>query len=1024
MISRKPKRDQADSEPAAGTPITLGDLIRRNRLLAQSSIDCLADMSDLPIAMVRRPEPAQLFETYRVKHSFFDRRFPSIDKFHEFILQANSQPLDTIAAISQNPEEWRPLFDDLYRDIFLTRPARAEPVIRLLRDHWTWKWVETLAIYDTLVHKDADQSSIQFYESFSAGIWLSALSQCADRSNYILLGPIKNKTGPVQELSRGLSDTVLSYYATCTEKLPPIHAMSRYEQFFHEKPSIYPKDLARLKEVVARSFDAIGSVVWPKDHMVDYFDITAVTEFTFLISELLHEDLQLKPKFNYNELSILYQYPSYLESTKREARQLLFQPTNSARKRNFIRITFKYANFGSPKMQKSLPRLVATARKGLTSIHDPNTHINSEFEKLFTRRRISQAQRLLEELLFLRNRLTDSFGVLTGSGHGHVGLYSEGVGIGQKIARAAAEVCNADAAVVYNYDHRRQILNAIGAYSDDPGRTPTLPEDYKWMANVGGEPESRKQSVAYAAVDQDQSVEYNESDEFRPLLFKYQTMAMPPPGSNLVAGKNLIVVPVKVFGRLWGVFEVISSRVNNFSYVHIEWLQKVADLVGPYYHEQLMINKLYEIASPSVKREPARTKEFDMLAERAADIFLTEAACIWVRDYLDSDKFECQGMIGRPDLLSFRESRPGELLSLDEKNSVAAQAIRGKTIWQAGEIGKPPFCGPWLEQEYTRRLQSLGFKYIAITPVYDLENKAIAVISIYTLRYPFVSNWESWAQYLSRYVGAVISRVHNAREDEWQDRRLVAHEIIQAIRPAQGAADKLATFMTTLPSSIRRPANLDLWISDIKTHLNDIDAGVAGWAGDDENGGPRKRETVLLADAMERAKIQPAPRLLFQQELNTCVESLRRDMRNKALDLRINYPNYPLALRMHHENLRMILNNLITNAVKYSPSGSTILCGFLEQPFSVRFFMKNLGPPLGEGDALRIFRFGFRGENAHKHKVRGSGLGLFIVKRLCSLYGVGVDYQPTPDHGRQRNVWHQFNLEFPRSMVDDGKLRG
>jgi len=1018
MARTSRKRQDPRLPRPGGVSIAHGDLITKKRFLAQATIDCLADITDLPIARLQRPDRAQLFARYSNQYPFFRDRFPTYPKFADFISLASMDPIAIIAKLNESPDEWKDFLDDLHNAVFITRPARSEPVIRLLRDHWPWRWVETLAIYDHVCRYDGSDHPIRFYDAFAEGVWLSALAQRKGQSDFLLLGPIKNKALSVQLLSARLTEFVERYTKTCTERLPPLYSPSRYEQFFHEKPSIYRDDLLRQRDVVANSWSAISSIVWPPSHTVDYFDITAITEFTFLISGPLQDVLCEPSDGDMTDVSISYHYPSFLRLSQRKARRLSVSSKTMRHPDSGPPISFDHRDSSpSDRAITCLPEHPRLYHK-----------VNDEFERLFRRRRIAQAQRLLEELLLLRYRMTDSFGVLTASDHPHSTDSPSNLedserienNLGRRIARIVAEGCSADSAIVYKYDHRKSILSPVGAYIDDPMAPPIDRADYRWMEDAGRDEQLRKKSVAYAAVQHDRSVEYNDSDDFPPLLLRKDTMVHPPVGSRPIMGRAIIAVPIKVFGRLWGIFEAISSRANWFSYVHIEWMEKVAELVGPYYHEQLIINMLYrQIATPVAESAPTETDEFDTLAERAADIFLTEAACIWVRDLINTDEFKCGGITGREDMSRIRASDPSRPPSLSSHvgESVAIMAIRQSRIWVSGEIGKPPFAGRWLELDFTRELISLGFRYIAITPVYDLENKAIAVISLYATRYPFVKNWESWAQYLSRYVGAVISRVHKLRDDEWRERRLVAHEVSNAVRTAQNAADKVAAFVRSSFSD-QVPRNIQHAIADIKTHLNDVETGIAGWSGRDQDGRSVRPETVLLASAIARAKVQPVPKTNFRIELNTCVMALRRDMRRRGLDLHVDYPRDDLILKIHPENLRMILNNLITNAVKYSAIGSEIRCGFFEQPYSIRFYMKNLAIDLLEEEQLRIFDFGFRGRNAQQEKIRGSGLGLYIVKRICDIYGISVAHMSTPTHNKKGTVWHQFNLDFSDDMVD------
>jgi Histidine kinase-, DNA gyrase B-, and HSP90-like ATPase len=1010
MSRRKVKRTDKEFLRPRGRATTHGMLTRVDKFLGQFTIDCLGDTTQLPLTRLKRRDPAELFASYHAAHPFFRQQFDDAPAFRGFVARANSEPIAIIRAISEKHEEWRPILNRLYADIFVTRPTRTDPIIRLLRDHWSWKWTEMLAIYDKLIRANPDDLSIGFYDAFTPNLWLCSISSNDDAQDNILLGPIKNKAHATQNLSHEFAIFVTKSLDTIrADKLPPIHVISRYEQFYHERPPIYPRDIRRQRDALAVLWKLMNNVIWPTDHAIDYYDVTAIVEFSFLVSEF-HGAPKAATLVSGKDTLISYHYPAISRSESSRARQLSYRISTDGAVTS-ERIIFRVV----PPPLTEDPIICSITEREFSE------YINNKFEDLSRRRLGSQAQRLYEELLILRNLLADSFGNLTAPGATLHGAAPDGDGnrLGKQITRMAAEACNAQSAVLYKYDHRQNILFAVGAYTEDPQPTSIWRENYKWMEDAGRNLEQRQRSVAYAAADRLQSVEYNEGNEFVPLSRRHTTMTWPPTGSPRVAGSTAIAVPVKVLGRLWGVFEVIGSTTNSFSHVHVELISKVGDLVGPYYHEHFIFNLLYhQVAASSVEGEGHAAKAFDELAERVADIFLTESACIWVRDLLDWDEFRLLGFTGRADLAQLRAEGKGSptVLARGQGGSIALDVIQKKAVWASGEIGIPQFSEAWLDKMYTKQLPSLGYRYIALIPVNDLENRPIALLSIYSKGSPFLSNWESWTQYVSHYVGAVVSRIYNAREIESQGRRLIAHEVQNAVKIAQVGADKLKAFIGRLPDGTKH-RNASLWISDIHTHLADIEAGVAEWArgGSDDN--PRKRSTVLLATALERARNRAAPEVVFRYELNTCIQSLRREIRNKGLELNIQYPKRTLGLQIHPENLRMILNNLISNAVKYSPQRSTIHCGFEEKAYSVLFFMRNLGLPPMKGEPLRIFELGFRGQNARQAKEGGSGLGLYVVKRLCDFYGIGVSYQSMPTDDKREKVWHQFNLDFPHDMT-------
>ena len=106
-----------------------------------------------------------------------------------------------------------------------------------------------------------------------------------------------------------------------------------------------------------------------------------------------------------------------------------------------------------------------------------------------------------------------------------------------------------------------------------------------------------------------------------------------------------------------------------------------------------------------------------------------------------------------------------------------------------------------------------------------------------------------------------------------------------------------------------------------------------------------------------------------------------------------------------------VLTNLLSNAVKYSPNGGEIevhvVCD--GDDVVVRVADRGIGVPAREVDTLFI-PFG-RTREASNRGIKGTGLGLYISRRIVEAFGGSLEYRPTPGGGAT------FEARFRRHVV-------
>lgn len=87
-----------------------------------------------------------------------------------------------------------------------------------------------------------------------------------------------------------------------------------------------------------------------------------------------------------------------------------------------------------------------------------------------------------------------------------------------------------------------------------------------------------------------------------------------------------------------------------------------------------------------------------------------------------------------------------------------------------------------------------------------------------------------------------------------------------------------------------------------------------------------------------------------------------------------------LTLQGDAEKLRVIVDNLVSNAVKYSPHGGTLRLSLHREGSAAIFDIIDNGPGIDPRDREKIFDAFFQGRIAHEGHVKGTGLGLSIAR--------------------------------------------
>jgi heavy metal sensor kinase len=112
-----------------------------------------------------------------------------------------------------------------------------------------------------------------------------------------------------------------------------------------------------------------------------------------------------------------------------------------------------------------------------------------------------------------------------------------------------------------------------------------------------------------------------------------------------------------------------------------------------------------------------------------------------------------------------------------------------------------------------------------------------------------------------------------------------------------------------------------------------------------------------------------------------------------------------LTLQADEQLLQQLFNNLLGNALRYSPTGGRIHLKATESTAGVKVVIANTSQPIPEAERQRFFHRFYRGDASHNRSVEGSGLGLSLAREIARAHGGDLTLEPGPLDEVRLRVW-------------------
>jgi len=133
--------------------------------------------------------------------------------------------------------------------------------------------------------------------------------------------------------------------------------------------------------------------------------------------------------------------------------------------------------------------------------------------------------------------------------------------------------------------------------------------------------------------------------------------------------------------------------------------------------------------------------------------------------------------------------------------------------------------------------------------------------------------------------------------------------------------------------------------------------------------------------------------------VDACVSQRAQEASLKHITLQIDRADQNMRVRADEEGLRTILNNLVDNAIKYTPEGGQVTVRWSRNGTMAVLQVADNGIGIAREDQNRIFERFYRVDRARSRELGGTGLGLSIVKHLAQSFGGSVALESRPSEG-------------------------
>lgn len=248
----------------------------------------------------------------------------------------------------------------------------------------------------------------------------------------------------------------------------------------------------------------------------------------------------------------------------------------------------------------------------------------------------------------------------------------------------------------------------------------------------------------------------------------------------------------------------------------------------------------------------------------------------------------------------------------------------------------------------------------------------------------------------------LVIAIENAlRFEEIENFNVTLQEKVNdATKRLKNANEKLTAMDETKDEFISMASHqLRTPLTSVKGYVSMVLEGDAGELNDmqrkllEQSFASSQRMVFLIADLLNLSRLRTGKFIVdavptnLAEVIQSEVEQLTETAASRNLKLTYEKPTEFPTLMLDETKIRQVIMNFVDNAIYYTPAGGSISIHLKETPKSVEFTVVDDGIGVPKAEQHHLFNKFYRARNAQKARPDGTGLGLFMAKKVIVAQG-------------------------------------